>query len=49
MNFQARLPEPQFNYEDVYLIIKEIIEDYKNNYLNIKFSKFFRLKIIISK
>ena len=40
----ARLPEPQLNYEDVYLIMKEIIEDYKNNYSNIKFSENFSSK-----
>ena len=53
MNFQsfARLPEPKLNKYKIYiLIIKDIVNDYKNNYKNINFetdfsSKNYELKI----
>ena len=41
----ARLPNPKLQNEDIYSIISDIFNDYKNNYTNIKFETSFQQKV----
>ncbi len=37
----ARLPEPRLKLEDINLVLKDLITDYRDNYKNIKFNEYY--------